>query len=1139
MTVFTKSFNYLPRFFLLILLLLPAISAHAETAAARIVSMYGDVWVSVSAGSSWRKISKPENLYIGSSIRTGRLSGVSLRSEDETLIRLAQDSQFKIEGVRVSSFWRRATSIVSSLARSAKSTYHLLGGKLWGRNNNRNQNLRIATSTATIGIRGTEFTIEASADSTQVSITEGTVEVANELGKISIGSGEQGIIERAQVPTAQALSKQRDSVQWMVPIPEILDIPALLKQSVADKKRASDVFILYRQQQYAAAADKLKPVIKKQPHNMRLWLLNAWLHIKGGESAGVYKSLKILAKYSPDDIKLNEVAAFAAFINGHNDEAGLLLDRLQSKHPLSDSGWVVRGYLAQAKYDLSQAAQSFEQAAALNSRNTLASVELAKVYFGSDQSERALHIIQQVIRKRPQNVAAQNLKSFILLAQNETDTALANFEKLRDDLSADAETYFGLSLAYMRQGRVKQAMQSIASALLLDTQRSMYLSYWGKMLHQIGRYDKALTVLDSAIRLDPQDPTPHLYRAIVLRDLNRPSEAIQQLQMASQLNDNRAIFRSRALLDQDLAVQNVDLSRLYTRLGLANWVQKKAQDAIRQDFTNFSAHVQNSGAYQAQQDRAYAKASEALLARMMQPANINTFAGFNTYSSLFETPGNEFNIELAGGNHGQRQITLNTNGADVQSRLAWSATALTQSTDGWRDDNGESFSNLSLMGKWQPDRVDNVLLAISASENETLGDFNSRFEVDAATDDYARFNLDSLQLDVGWQHRINENHQILTYLSLSDVDFKLRDTIIDQTIVVGSDTLTQERRLNSIQQRPQKLLQLQGIFQQGSHQLKYGLVSFKRNNRSDTSYDYGLFDPEHKLIDALTTFDERLRYNLDIQSLSVYLQDSWQALQTLDVDMAIYLDDMDNANALTGGEWTLRETTARLGFVWKPTQQHAIRLAHFRYLLPFLSARLDPTDVAGIPFFRATNEGSLVTESDLVWDFEWSRGLLSTALYRVEERYTSSVLQQGQQLETTTSSEKNGLDIRWNSLLGVDAGLTARLSAFSLTNEANASLSRDERIFTVGYKRVLASGFSFGLEQIFRHIDFEQARETESIAVTSLTADYIFADRSQQVTLLVDNVFNREFNWISDEFNSGVDGIAPQRLILLKYGVYF
>ncbi|MBL7000782.1 MAG: iron dicitrate transport regulator FecR, partial [Gammaproteobacteria bacterium] len=202
---------------------------------------------------------------------------------------------------------------------------------------------------------------------------------------------------------------------------------------------------------------------------------------------------------------------------------------------------------------------------------------------------------------------------------------------------ADAETYFGLSLAYMRKGLIEQAMQSIASAVLLDPQRSMYLSYWGKMLHQIGRNDKALTVLDSAIRLDQQDPTPRLYKAIILRDLNRPGEAIRHLQVAQELNNNRGVYRSRSLLDKDLAVQNVDLSRLFTQLGLAEWAHKKAINSIKSDFTNVSAHILNAGAYAGVGDRAYALANEALLARLMQPANINAFSSFNSYTSLYET----------------------------------------------------------------------------------------------------------------------------------------------------------------------------------------------------------------------------------------------------------------------------------------------------------------------------------------------------------------------------------------------------------------------------------------------------------------------------------------------------------------------
>ena len=56
--------------------------------------------------------------------------------------------------------------------------------------------------------------------------------------------------------------------------------------------------------------------------------------------------------------------------------------------------------------------------------------------------------------------------------------------------------------------------------------------------------------------LDPQDPTPYFYDAIQKQTTNRPVEALQDLQKAIELNDNRAVYRSRLLLDSDLAARS-------------------------------------------------------------------------------------------------------------------------------------------------------------------------------------------------------------------------------------------------------------------------------------------------------------------------------------------------------------------------------------------------------------------------------------------------------------------------------------------------------------------------------------------------------------------------------------------------------
>ena len=70
-----------------------------------------------------------------------------------------------------------------------------------------------------------------------------------------------------------------------------------------------------------------------------------------------------------------------------------------------------------------------------------------------------------------------------------------------------------------------------------------------------------------AKELDPKDPTPWFYDAIAKQTTNRPVEALQDIQKAIELNDNRAVYRSSLQLDSDLAARSANLGRIYSDLG--------------------------------------------------------------------------------------------------------------------------------------------------------------------------------------------------------------------------------------------------------------------------------------------------------------------------------------------------------------------------------------------------------------------------------------------------------------------------------------------------------------------------------------------------------------------------------------------
>src|SRR5262245_13863467 len=95
------------------------------------------------------------------------------------------------------------------------------------------------------------------------------------------------------------------------------------------------------------------------------------------------------------------------------------------------------------------------------------------------------------------------------------------------------------------------------------------------------------------------------------------------------LNDHRAVYRSRLLLDRDLATKNVSLAEVYRQLGFEAWGAFEAQNSLDADFTNASAHLFAGETYGRLPDRTQAFGSELLQYFLPAPANTNSFNTLN------------------------------------------------------------------------------------------------------------------------------------------------------------------------------------------------------------------------------------------------------------------------------------------------------------------------------------------------------------------------------------------------------------------------------------------------------------------------------------------------------------------------------
>jgi Flp pilus assembly protein TadD len=85
-------------------------------------------------------------------------------------------------------------------------------------------------------------------------------------------------------------------------------------------------------------------------------------------------------------------------------------------------------------------------------------------------------------------------------------------------------------------------------------------SYLGKAFDNAKDDERARQELERAKTLDPNDPTPWLYLALIDRQDNRINTAVGELEKSLELNENRRLYRSGFLLDQDRAVRSSSLA---------------------------------------------------------------------------------------------------------------------------------------------------------------------------------------------------------------------------------------------------------------------------------------------------------------------------------------------------------------------------------------------------------------------------------------------------------------------------------------------------------------------------------------------------------------------------------------------------
>ena len=185
------------------------------------------------------------------------------------------------------------------------------------------------------------------------------------------------------------------------------------------------------------------------------------------------------------------------------------------------------------------------------------------------------------------------------------------------------------------------------------------------------------------------------------------------------------MYRSRLLLDSDLAARSASLGRIFTDLGFQNRALVEGWNSLDTDPSNYSAHRLLADSYAALPRHEIARVSELFQSQMLQPLNTTPIQPSLGESNLFlisaQGPGalafNEFNplfnrdqVNAQGSFLVGEDDTLAGEGivSGIYKKLSFSAGYSGFKTDGFRENNA------------QDDKIANVFLQAELSPSTSL-----------------------------------------------------------------------------------------------------------------------------------------------------------------------------------------------------------------------------------------------------------------------------------------------------------------------------------------------------------------------------------------------------------------------------------
>ncbi len=767
-----------------IIMVLYSSKALAETCekwVAKAVSVQGTVEARRTGDTQWQSVKLNDTYCTGDVIRVQKRSRADIALVNQPVLHLDQNTVITLGGVKDE---RR------SLIELAKGAAHFFSRVARG--------LEVQTAFVNAGVEGTEFYIRVDENKAELSIFEGKVLASNKEGSLAITGGQSAVAEKGKAPVARVVVRPRDAVQWALYYPPVISYRPDEFQGEGWQGMVKKSLESYGKGNLAGAFAAIEgaPADIRDP---RFFIYRASLLLTVGRVDEAGADIDRALSLDPQNTNAFALQSVIAVTQNEKEKALTLAQKAVETGPQSATARVALSYAQQAGFDLKGALASVNDAVKLDPQNALAWARLAELRMSFGERDEALKAAQKAVALNPDLSRTQTVLGFAYLTQVKIKQAQESFTKAITLDNADPLPRLGLGLSKIRQGNLDEGGREIEIAASLDPDNSIIRSYLGKAFFEEKRDKQAIEELGIAKQLDPKDPTAFFYDAIQKQQTNRPVEALYDEQKAIELNDNRAVYRSKLLLDADLAARSAGLARIYSDLGFEQLALNEGWKSENADPADFSGHRFLADTYSALPRHEIARVSELLQSQLLQPLNITPIQPHLAESNQFVISGagpadlsfNEFNplfnrdrvaLQASGivgsNNTSGEEISV----AGIYKNVSVSGGQFHYETNGFRENSDlkDDIANLFVQAALSPDTS---VQAEYRRRDTVRGDLVLRFFQNPFWSNESGFlpglrqedKTDSVRL--GFHHAFSPGSDLIGNFMYHDVDRSLNQTL--------------------------------------------------------------------------------------------------------------------------------------------------------------------------------------------------------------------------------------------------------------------------------------------------------------------------------------------------------------------------